>query len=223
MSYWMGLAAVSVVGAAATAVVVASPSSKNYGVSIATARDRLAAAPLPDMLTGLSGEQVTLIKVGDSLIWQLGQAGSGGEVRADLSADGATTDIKLTTAIKPDPLGGPVTAARIYRDMAEDIIAEHVDAVMSGRPFDAVKFAQLAAKRWQSNPAALAEFGEAVSDQKNAVSDMLSQDESFDRKKGGLDAVMADIEDQVKAAESEQAARAAIASSSRPTTDLSQY
>lgn len=223
MSYWMGLAAISAVGVAATAVVVATPSSKNYAVPIADARDRLASAPLPDMLKSLSGERVTLVQVGDSLIWQLGQASSGGEVRADLSADGPTTDIKLSTAIKPDPLGGPVTAARLYRDMAEDIFAEHVDAVMYGRPFNAVKFAQLAAKRWQSNPAALAQFGEAVSNQKNAVSDMLSEDESFDRKKGGIDAVMADIEDQVKAAESEQAARAAIASSSRPTTDLSQY
>jgi hypothetical protein len=223
MHPWVALGGIAIAGVVGAAVMMAEPSSRSYPVPIDVARERLAAAPVPAMLLGVAGRTATLVRTGNILIWHLGDRGSSGRVTAELSADGQATRVRLATDIKPDPLGGALTASRLYADMADDIFAEYVESAILGRAFDPVKFGQRTAARLQADPSLLAEFGEGISARQQEVSDIITQDDTFNRDAGGLEAALADLEDQANAAKAYEATRSARKNSTRPTTDLVGY
>lgn len=223
MQRWMAFTGIGLAGAAGTAVVMAEPSTRTYPVSLEVAKQRLAGAPLPGMLLGVTGGTATLVRAGDSFIWQLGERGAGGQVTAELSADGQSTRARLVTDIRPNPLGGALTSSKLYAGMADDIFAEYVEAAIVGRPFDPVRFGQRSALRMQADPSSLSEFGEGIRATKQEVRDIITQDESFDRDAGGFEATLADLEDRVKAEEAYEATRSARKNSTIPTTNLSGY
>lgn len=214
-------AGIGLAGAAGTALVIAEPSTRSYPVPLEVAKERLAAAPIPGMLLGVTGGPATLVRAGDTLIWQLGERG--GQVSAELSGDGPSTRVRLITDIKPNPLGGVLTSSKLYAGMADDIFAEYVESAIVGRPFDPLRFGQRSALRMQADPSSLSELGDGIRATKQEVQEIITKEETFNRDAGGLEATLADLEDQVKAEEAYEATRSARKNSTRPTTDLDGY
>ncbi len=158
---WGGLIGIGGI-AAVTAVVVTGDDVRHYPVPVSVARERLAATPLPEALSGMGGA-VSMVRREDGLLWRLGDPDRRSEARVSLEADGATTNATIHFDLSDKALGGSRLAATgLTKALAESILIEHVDAVLSGRPFDERRMALGAARELQANPDLLKDYGEAI-------------------------------------------------------------
>lgn len=166
--------------AAVTAVAVSGPEVVRYPLPESVARERLAAAPLPEPLLALSGKTVVLLREEGGLTWMLGAADNRSVGRVTLAGDGAATDVTIEFELSDMALGAPgLSRTRFSRAMFENMFREHVDALLSGRPFDANRSMMGLAQEIQSDPAVMREFGQALGDQFNEVATMLNESEDF--------------------------------------------
>ena len=179
--HWAGFTAIGGVAATVTAVVATSEDVRRYPLPVSVARERLATMPLPEPLAGISGHKVVLIREDGALVWRLGDAEHRSEGRVTLDGEGASTNVTVRFDLADNALGGSKLGATLMtKSIAENLFREHVDSVLGGRPFDMQKMGLAIAQEMQANPAMLEQYGEAVGDQFNGVSAMLSQDDDLD-------------------------------------------
>lgn len=177
--HWGGIAGVSGVAAVA-AVAVTGPEVVRYPVVESVARERLATAALPAMLIGMSGGKVVMIREAGGITWKIG-SGEGQSVgRVTLEGDGAATNVTIRFELGDNALGdSPLSGTRLTKSMAESMFKEHVDSVLSGRPFDPQRSMMTTAMEIQNNPEVMREYGQAIGDQFNQVSEMLNENGEF--------------------------------------------
>lgn len=162
--------------AAVTAVVVSGPEVRRYPITEKVALERLSTAPLPEPLLDMSGHQVSLVRVDDALVWYLDDIEHRSVGRVALEGEGASTNVTIEFDLADGALGdSPIAKTRLLRSMAESIFAEHVDSVLSKRPFDAQRMMMVPAREIQADPEVLQEYGEAVDRQFNDVATMLNK------------------------------------------------
>ncbi len=164
-----GLGGVTLVSAA----VVTADDVRRYPLPLSVAGQRLAASPLPQALLSFGGGPAILTREGDAFVWRLGDADHRSIGRVTLAGDGAATNVTISFDLADNALGGSRLAATgLTKSMAESIFAEHVDAVLGGRPFDQQRMTQSAALELQANPRMLKEFGDAIRQDMIGVADM---------------------------------------------------
>ena len=174
--HWGGFTAIGGVAAAVTAVVVTGEEVRRYPVPVSVARERLATAPLPEPLAAFAGQNVVVIREEGALLWRFGDTEHRSEGRVTLQGEGASTNVTVRFALADNALGNsPMGATMMTKSMAENMFREHVDSVLGGRPFDMQKMGMAMAQEMQANPQMLEEYGNAINDQFNSVSAMLSE------------------------------------------------
>ncbi|HET9354694.1 MAG TPA: hypothetical protein VFO42_00865 [Sphingomicrobium sp.] len=180
--------------AAVTAVAVSGPEVRRYAIPESVARERLAAAPLPETLLGMAGHRSVLIREDGALVWNLGGPDNRSVGRVTLEGEGASTNVTVSFDLSDTALGdSPLSKTRLTRSMAESMFAEHVDSVLSGRPFDAQRSMMVTAQEIQSNPEVMREYGQALGDQFNEVANVINETSEYSsfppRQPDGRDAV----------------------------------
>lgn len=173
--HWGGLFGLGGI-AAVTAVAVSGPEVHRYPITETVARERLASAPLPEPLLAFAGHKASLVREDGGLAWTLGAADSRSVGRVTLEGDGAATDVTISFDLADNALGGsPMANTRLTESMAEGMFREHVDAVLSNRPFDPHRSMLGTAQELQANPEVMREYGQAIGDQFNEVATMLNE------------------------------------------------
>jgi hypothetical protein len=174
--HWGGVAGVGAIAAVAAAVATA-PESRRYPLPESVARERLAAAPLPEPLRAFAGGKVVLVREDGGLLWRLGDLEHRSTGRVTLERAGASTEVTMSFDLADNAFGeSRLSGTMLTRSMAKSMFVEHVDSVLGGRPFDAQRSMVGTALEMQANPRMLEEFGEAVGQQFNDVSAMINAD-----------------------------------------------
>ena len=175
--HWAGFTAIGGVAAAVTAVAVTGEEARRYPVPVSVARERLAAAPLPEPLAAFAGQTVVVIREEGALVWRFGDPEHRSEGRVTLEGEGASTNVTVRFDLADNALGeSPIGATMMTKSMAENMFREHVDSVLGGRPFDMQRMGMALAQEMQANPKMLEEYGDAIGDQFNSVSAIISED-----------------------------------------------
>lgn len=183
--HWGGVAGFGAI-AAVTAVVATAPDTKRYPLPESVARERLAAAQLPAPLVAFAGGKVVLVREDGGLLWRMNDLEHRSTARVSLERDGAATNVTIRFDLADNAMGGsPIAGTMITKSMAKSMFAEHVDAVLSGRPFDPQRSMMTTALEMQANPRMLEEYGEAIGQQFNEVSTMLNADLEAQRWESG--------------------------------------
>lgn len=166
--------------AAVTAVAVSGPEVHRFAIPETVARERLASTPLPQVLLGMVGNQVALVREEGALVWNIGGPGSRSVGRVTLDGQGAATDVTISFDLADNALGdSPMGRTRLTRSMAEGMFREHVEAVLGNRPFDPQRSMLGTAQEMQADPEVMREFGEALGDQFNEVATMMNENAEF--------------------------------------------
>lgn len=161
--------------AAIAAVVASGEEARRYPIPQSVALERLATTPLPDPLLDMSGHTVSLVRESGGLSWYLGESDHRSVARVTLAPDGAATEVAISFDLAENALGySPLSKTRLTRSMAESIFAEHVDAALTKRPFNARKMMAGTAREIENDPDILREYGEAVDGQFKDVATMLN-------------------------------------------------
>ena len=162
--------------AAVTAVAVSGPEVYRYPITETVARERLASTPLPEPLLAFAGHKAALVREDGALVWNLGDADNRSVGRVTLERDGASTNITIHFDLSDTAMGdSPLSATRLTRGMAEGMFKEHVDAVLTGRPFDPNRAMIGLAQEMQADPEVMREFGRALGDQFNEVAATINE------------------------------------------------
>ena len=174
--HWGGIVGLGAIAAVTTAVATA-PDSRRYPLPESVARERLAAAPLPEPLLAFAGGKATLVREAGALVWRLGDPGSRSIGRVTLERDGASTEVTVSFDLADNAIqGSRLARTMMTKSMAESMFAEHVDSVLGGRPFDPMRSMLGTAREMHANPQMLKDYGEAIGQQFNDVSAMLNAD-----------------------------------------------
>ena len=177
--HWGGFAGLGGI-AAVTAVAVSGPEVHRYPIMESVATERLASTPLPDGLLAFAGHKSALIREDGALVWNLGGEGNRSVGRVTLERDGASTNVTISFDLSDTALGdSPLSTTRLTRSMAEAMFREHVDSVLTGRPFDANRSMIGVAQEIQANPEVMREYGQALGDQFNEVATMINETAEF--------------------------------------------
>ena len=191
--HWGGFAGLGGI-AAVTAVAVTGPEVTRYPIMETVARERLASSALPEELLGMAGHKVALLREDGALVWKLGEDGNRSVARVTLDGDGASTDVTVSFDLSDTALGdSPLSTTRLTRSMAEATFKEHVDSVLSGRPFDANRSMMGVAQEIQANPEVMREYGQALGGMFNEVAETINETADYSsfppRQPDGRDAV----------------------------------
>lgn len=174
--HWGGIAGLGAI-AAVTAAVATAPDSRRYPLPVSVARERLAAAPLPEALLAFAGGKAALAREDGALVWRLGGPDRCSIGRVTLEQDGASTEVTVSFDLADNAIeGSRLSGTRMTKSMAESMFTEHVDSVLAGRPFDPMRSMLGTAREMQANPEMLKDYGEAIGQQFNDVSAMLNSD-----------------------------------------------
>ena len=174
--HWTGFAAIGGVAAAVTTVVVTAEEVRRYPVPVSVARERLAAAPLPEPIAAFASHEFVVIREDGALVWRFGDAEHRSEGRVTLEGEGASTNVTVRFELADNALGeSPIGATLMTKSMAENMFREHVDSVLGGRPFDMQKMGMAMAQEMQANPEMLKEFGSALDQQFQEVATMMNE------------------------------------------------
>lgn len=166
--------------AAVTAVAVSGPEVYRYPITETVARERLASTPFPEVLLGMAGHKLAMVREDGALVWNLGDPDNRSVGRVTLEGDGASTNVTISFDLSDTALGqSQLSKTRLTRSMAEAMFKEHVDSVLTGRPFDANRSMIGVAREIQSNPEVMREYGQAIGDQFNEVAEMMNESGEF--------------------------------------------
>lgn len=166
--------------AAVTAVAVSGPEVYRYPITQTVARERLASTPLPEPLLAFAGHKSALVREDGALVWNLGDPGNRSVGRVTLERDGASTNVTISFDLSDKALGdSPLSATRLTRGMAEGMFKEHVDAVLTGRPFDANRSMMGLAQEMQANPEVMREYGQALGGMFNEVAATINENAEY--------------------------------------------
>ena len=177
--HWGGFAGLGGI-AAVTAVAVSGPEVHRYPIMESVARERLASAPLPEGLLAFAGHKSALIREDGALVWNLGDSDNRSVGRVTLERDGASTNVTVDFDLSDTAMGdSPLSTTRLTRSMAEAMFNEHVDSVLTGRPFDANRSMMGVAQEIQSNPEVMREYGQAIGGMFNEVAETMNETADF--------------------------------------------
>ena len=177
MTSWLAWGGLGLIGASTTAWLVAQPESRSYPVPLGTARERLASAPLPSELLLFGRGEARLSRGADGLRWSVGAPQDPMIVEADLSADGASTNVRLSiTMPRATPPYASVLKSDVSQEIARSALEEHVDAVLGGRAYDPMRTMLKSAQRLQAKPEAMEQFGESLRQEMIAAHDQVLRD-----------------------------------------------
>jgi hypothetical protein len=154
---------------------VNSADVQRYPIPVMVARERLAAAPLPEALQGFGGHTVSVMREDGGLVWRLGDDTHRSRGKVTLQGDGAATNVTVRFDLADNAIdASPLSKTRLTKSLATSIFAEHVDSVLRGRDFDQGRMTRFTAYDIQAHPGMLQEFGEAVRQQMISVADMIN-------------------------------------------------
>lgn len=177
MTSWLAWGGLGLIGASTTAWIVTQPDTRSYPVPIGTARERLAAASLPPEVLLFGPGDARLTRTADGLRWSVGAADDPMIVEADLSPDGASTDVRLSiTMPRATPPYTGILKSDVGQEIARSALEEHVDAVLGGRAYDPMRAMLTSAQRLQAKPEAMQQFGESLRQDMIAAHDQIERD-----------------------------------------------
>lgn len=177
MASWLAWGGLGLIGASTTAWLVTQPESRSYPVPIGTARELLASAPLPSEVLLFGNGKARLSREADGLRWSVGAPNDPMVVKAGLSPDGASTDVRLSiTMPRATPPYAGVLKSDLGQEIAHSALEEHVDAVLGGRAYDPMRTMLKSAQRLQAKPEAMKQFGESLRQEMIAAHDHVRRD-----------------------------------------------